>query len=313
MLKKAILIYFSFSLFYNLNAQELSLYRNYMFNNLYNLNAAAAGYDGAFVSQLTVSKKWLGIKDSPSGEVFSNSIRLGEEEFYDPKMHLNRPFINLARRVGLGFTLYNENNGPLRHTGLLFAYAYHLPLFKGRISFGLSGLLSQYKLNTDEFRPIDEDDPALYNNSSAIVPDVNAGVMFYNRRLFAGISANRLANFNTILDHTNTLPDIVICGGYKFDINSELKFEPSVFFVRSGNEKLSLDLNGKLYFSNKYWLLLSYQSNHEILFGLSLQFKPGFQLCYSYAVNTSGLATYNAGSQIISLHVNIASLVKKHN
>jgi type IX secretion system PorP/SprF family membrane protein len=313
MFKKSIFAFFVLSLFQLLSGQELSLYRNYMFNNLYNLNPAAAGFDGAFVSQLSVSKKWIGIKGSPTGEVFSSSIRLGEEEFYDRNMFLNRPFINLAKRVGLGITFYNESSGPLRHTGLLFAYAYHLHLYNGRLSFGLSGLLSQYKLDTQEFKPIEADDPGLYTHTSAIIPDANIGVIYYNPDFFTGVSVNRLVNFNKIMDHTNDLPDIVVCGGYKFNINSEVKFEPSVFMVRSGNEQFSIDLNGKLYLVNKYWLLLSYQSNGEVIIGFSMYINPGIHLCYSYAINTSGLANYKQGSQILSLRANIGALVKKYN
>jgi type IX secretion system PorP/SprF family membrane protein len=157
MCKKQLL---SFILLYSfpcfLVAQELDFYRNYMFDNLYNLNPAASGFNGSFISHISVSKKWLGINGSPSTQVFSNSIRLGEEEFYDPNMFLNRPLINIAKRVGLGLTIFNESNGPLYHTGLLFAYAYHLPVQRNRLSFGLSGIITHYRLNTKEFEPIDE-------------------------------------------------------------------------------------------------------------------------------------------------------------
>jgi type IX secretion system PorP/SprF family membrane protein len=312
MLKKTICTFFVFCCIHFLSAQEYSLYRNYLFNNFYNLNPAACGYDGAFISQVSSSKKWLGINGSPSSQVFGNSIRLGEEEFYDPNMHLNRPFINLAKRVGLGFTVFNETSGPLRHTGLLFAYAYHLHLYNSRLSLGLSGLIAQYKLDTDEFKPVESDDPILYAKSSAIIPDINFGMLFYNRKLFYGISANGLMNFNKIMDHTNTFPEIIGCGGYKFKLTKEFEFEPSLFIFRSGEGKFSTDVNAKLYFLSKYWFLLSYQVNRELQLGVAMYFKPGLQLCYSYAINTKGLATYYQGSQIISLRVDVTSLVKKH-
>lgn len=294
-----------------LKAQETALYSNYLCNNFYNFNPAAAGYDGSFISQLTASKKWMGMNGSPADQVLSNSLRLGEEEFYDPNMFLNRPFINLAPRVGLGFTVFNESSGPLRHTGVMFAYAYHLSLRENRLSFGLSGVISQHFLDTWEFRPVNPD-ASLYINTSSIVPDVNAGVLFYNRSLFAGISANGLVNLNKVMDHTRTFPDIIVCGGYKFIINNFFKLEPSLFIWKYGQGAFSVDINTKLYFRDKNWLLISYQGNGEILAGIGLSLKAGLQFCYIYAISTTGLATYNAGSQCISLKANIVALMRKH-
>ena len=295
-----------------LQAQETALYSNYMCNNLYNINPAAAGFDGTFISQLTASKKWIGMDGSPANQVFSNSLKLGEEEFYDPNMFINRPFINLAPRVGLGLTMFNEANGPLQHTGILFCYAYHISLRDMRLSFGLSGVVAQYHLNTQEFKPVNANDPSLYTNTSAIVPDINAGAMLYNRSLFAGISANGLVNINKVMGHAKTFPDIVVCGGYKFTINNIFKFEPSLFIWRYGNGTFSTDVNGKLYFRDKNWLLLSYQGNGEVLAGFGLSLNAGLQICYTYAISTTGLATYNAGSQSISLRADIATLISKH-
>jgi type IX secretion system PorP/SprF family membrane protein len=291
-------------------AQDLGLYRNYLIDNFYHINPAAAGYDGPFYSQLTVSKRWLGINDSPSTQVLSNSLRLGMEEFYNPNMFLNRPVINIAKRVGIGFSIYNEINGPLRHTGILLAYAYHLPIHNGHFSFGISGLISQYKLNTNEFKPVEEADPILYTRNSAIVPDANIGIMLYKQNFFSGITANGLFNFNRIMDHTSHFPDIVAIGGYRFNTNMNFKVEPSLFICRDAKGSFSADVNTKFYFYDKYWLLLSYKSKGELMTAISLNIKSGFQVLYSYSINTTGLASYYQGSHCISLRVNIASFIK---
>jgi type IX secretion system PorP/SprF family membrane protein len=311
MLNKSVCLFFFLNLSYCLSAQEISLYANYLNNNLYNINPAAAGFNGAFISQLTVSKKWIGINGSPTSELISNSVKLGEEEFYDHDMFLNRPLINLTPRVGLGLSVFNESSGPLRHTGVLFAYAYHIPLRNHRLSFGLSGAVSQYHLNTQEFKPVTSDDPSLYTNTSAIIPAVNFGILYYSRELFAGISANDLVNFNNVMDHTKTFPDIVACGGYKFTIDPNYKFEPSLFFWKYGQKNFAIDINCKLYFHDKNWLLLSYQGFNEILAGFGLNIKKGIQLYYTYAVSTTGLASYNAGNQSISVRADMTALVRK--
>jgi type IX secretion system PorP/SprF family membrane protein len=254
----------------------------------------------------------MGMKDSPSSQVFSSSVRLGAEEFYDPEMLINRPVINFAPRVGIGLSIFNETNGPLRHTGLLFAYAYHIPIRENRLSFGLSGKVTQYHLNTQDFKPVTTDDPGLYDNTSAIVPDVNFGAMYYGRKLFIGIAANELVNFNKVMDHTKSFPDIVVYGGYKFLINSNFKFEPSLYFWEFGKGIFLADINCKLYYRNKNWLLLAYHGSGNILAGIGLSIKKEIQMSYTYAASTAGIATYYSGNHAISIRVDIGGLVKKY-
>ncbi len=311
MLKRISFILVIVSISHILSAQESSLYRNYMFNNFYNFNSAAAGYDGSCISQVTISKKWLGISDSPSNQVLSNSIRLGARDYYDKNNYFYRPSKGFINKVGVGFTVFNESNGPLRHTGVLLAYAYHIPLRAGQLSFGLSGVVAQYGLNTDKFKPIEVNDPTLYYTTSAIVPDANFGMLFYNRNLFAGISINGLINLNRVMDHTNTTPAITACAGYKVEITSEVKVEPSVFAIRDGKKRFSTDINAKLYYTNRYWVLLSYQSSGGFQGGLAMNIKTGLQLSYAVAVSTSGLANRFQNSQNISLRADIAALTQR--
>jgi type IX secretion system PorP/SprF family membrane protein len=295
-----------------LPAQDLSLYRNYLSNNLYNINPAAAGFDGAFISDLTVSKKWIGMNGSPSGQVFSNSLRLGDEEFYDPNMLLNRPFFHFAPRVGVGLTVFNESSGPLRHTGMVFAYAYHISMRENRLSFGISGILTQYHVSVEEFKPVTEDDPSLYTNSRAVIPDMNFGAMYYNRHLFSGISINGLLNLNTETGLVKNYPNLVVYGGYKFTINTNIKFEPSLFIMEYGHGTVLPDFTLKLYYRDKNWLAVCYKANAEIETDIGLSIKKGIQLICSYAVSTTGLANYTAGSQSISMRFDLAALEKKH-
>jgi type IX secretion system PorP/SprF family membrane protein len=305
-------LYFIIVQIYILPAQDITLFKNYSYNNLYNVNPAAAGFDGAFISDLSVTKKWVGMNGSPCGQVFSNSLRLGEEDFYDPNMLLNRPMFQFAPRVGVGLSVFNESSGPLRHTGMLFAYAYHIPLRENRLSFGISGILTQYHLNVEEFRPSSEDDPSLYTNPKAFVPDVNFGVMYYNRHLYSGLSVNGILKFNTEAGPKKNYPDLVIYGGYKFPINQNFKFEPSLFIMEYGHGSLLTDFNLKAYYLDKNWLSLSYKANAELEAAIGLTIKKGIQLIYSYGVSTTGMASYSAGSQSISIQFDVAALEMKH-
>ena len=291
-------------------SQETSVYKSYYLNSFYNFNPAAAGFDGALINQLSVSKKWAGITQSPTTEIISNSIRLGEEEFYDPDMFLNKPIINLANRIGIGISIYNTTSGPLRRTGALFAYAYHLPIHNYRLSFGLSASISQYSINQKEFKPLEKMDQALYNDNTALVPDFNVGIMCYDQNLFIGFSANGIYNLVEVIDHTKTNPDFILCGGYKFKIYNVLEFEPSVFLL---NEELNIntvDISSKFFYRKKNWIQFSYRSSGEIISGVGVSIMRGIHFCYFISVNTNEIMQYSAGNHSIALKLNLAQLIR---
>lgn len=309
---KHLILYILIGVLTPIQAQELTQLKDYNSNCLYNINPAAAGYDGGFNSQLSYTKSWVGMPGSPECQIFSNSIRLGEEEFYNPKSFIIRPLINLSNHVSLGFTLFNETEGPLQHIGFMFAYAYHIALDNMRLSLGLSGMLTQYHLNTSYFDPSNPNDPNLYTNTTALIPDINAGVLLYDRLFYVGASANGLANFDQIMDHQQTQPDLVLFSGNKFEVNDRYIIEPSLFGWRYGTGTYSMDINAKIYYLEDNWLLLSYHTTGEMIIGIGIKLRPGLKLGYTYTLSTNGLTSLFGGSQNISLLANIEVLKKKY-
>ena len=53
-------------------------------------------------------------------------------------------------RVGWAAHVFDDRTGPLERTGLEATYAYHLNLGEGQLSFGLSGVFYQFRLNKDK-------------------------------------------------------------------------------------------------------------------------------------------------------------------
>lgn len=295
------------------SSQEMNPLHNFVSNSLYTVNPAAAGFDGGFTAQLTYSKSWAGIPGSPCSQVLSTGIRMGDEEFYDPQQFVNKPILNLNDRIGLGLSLYNETEGPLRHTGVLLAYAYHISVRSMRLSLGLSGMLTQYHLNTSEFKPIIADDPELYTNTSALVPDFNVGAMLYNRLGFVGLSASGLVNFHKTMDYQQTSPDVSLCAGYKYELNKALAIQPSLLIIQPLSGNLEFTINGKLFIKDRNWLLFSYQSRGLVNAGFGLAISRAMQLGYNYGINTNCLAAHSFGNHSVLLRVDVGSLKKNRN
>jgi len=281
-----------------------------MINGLYNLNPAAAGIEGGFISQLTASKKWTGIAGSPANHSFSNSVKLGAEGFYDENMFVQRPLFNIADRVGIGLTIFSETSGPLCNTGLLFAYAYHLPLAHGKLSFGLSGIISEFKLSSDEFKPLDESDPDLYSNSNEFRPNANLGILYKDDRLFLGLSYLGLLSYAEILNTNYNTSTLSLWFGYKLRINELFMIEPSAFIFKSASKKYRADLNVKLSYRNFPWILISLKNYKALDLGVGLHIKKHFQLIYLYSLNVNGTSYYFQNNHSVSLRLNIGSILR---
>jgi type IX secretion system PorP/SprF family membrane protein len=312
-LSKWLCLIILFGLTQLIDAQELSLYDNYLSSHLYNINPAAAGFDGAFKTTLSISKKWIGFGQSPSAQIVSNSLKLGDVGFYDDNMFLNRPLFNVAPHVGLGFSVFNESSGPLHHTGILLAYSYHIRLGKKRISFGLSASAAQHYINNHEFKPVTQDDPVLNSRNSSFIPDFNLGTMYYAQRWYVGLSADRIVNTNITMDHVNTHPDIFVFGGYKYGLNTNVTIEPSLFIHINGDKTNSIDINCHLRYHDNNWLLISYRLNREVIAGFGLNILDGIQIGYNYGINSTGLSGYLKGSHNFSIYADIAHLSLKLN
>jgi hypothetical protein len=104
---------------------------------------------------------------------------------------------------------------------------------------------------------------------------------------------------------------MVIFGGCHLRLNNNFKIEPSLFFQKHGEGITTLDINSKVYYRNKNWLLLSYQSFSGFLAGFGINIISGIQLYYTYGINTTGLSGHQKGSQSISIQADVTSMFGK--
>lgn len=132
--------------------------------------------------------------------------------------------------LGLGGSIYNDLNGHSRNAGMNLTGAYHFPVDQVKLSFlslGLSvkGIYHHYDEDTDT------GDPA----TNIFMPELDAGLYYYNTRLFAGFSVTNIIGRH---ENPDTLSTYIIPVsrqyflqlGYKFIVSRSLNlvFEPSV-------------------------------------------------------------------------------------
>lgn len=304
---RSILRYFLFILLIlavdPLAAQDNIIYRNHHLHQVM-VNPATAGSEFIPVAALSYQKQWLGINQSPSTLLASTSLRLGNFDFYNPKMMINNSRLKAKERIGMGLGMYTDQNGALSSRGLNLAYAYHNNLSKSSLALGLSGNMEQTVLNGSSWDPITSGDPLLESTRDVYYNfNANVGVFFSGAEYFAGFAVNHLIPLeNKLKPGENVKQDYILHGGYLFRSMESIKLEPSLHVRYLDYESLEYDIRAKVYLHHIHWLALTYRSYKAL--SLSAGLKIGrLYLAYQFEANLSSMIAYSAGTH--GLHVGI--------
>ena len=168
--------------------------------------------------------------DSYSQLLSSNTriARKGPRYFGAP---VGKSFTNF----GVGGALYSDQYGNSRNLGITAAASYHIPLNENKISFISGGIAVKGIYNTmDSIAEI-----GVPRNES-IIPNVDAGVYFYSKSLYAGLSATNL--MGSLSDSaTMALYNIPISRQYFFIVGYKLVLSRSLNIVLEPSLTINLD------------------------------------------------------------------------
>jgi len=209
------------------SAQQVATYAQYMFNGLA-INPAYAGSQDALSVSFLERFQNIGLKGAPQTETFS----------------AHSPLVN--KRVGLGFLLVHDKVGVIDQTGVNFIYAYRLPMNNRSIlSFGMQGGATWYVADYTQLSLVQNPDPVFNQNVRQVKPNFGAGIYYYNKLGYLGLSMpSMLSNvFNT--GGTTVYQDIPVIfnGGYVFTLNRMLKLKPN-FLLKIVDSILRMPLVG---------------------------------------------------------------------
>ncbi len=281
------------------------IYRHHQLHQVF-INPATAGSEFFPVAALSYQKQWLGMNQSPSTILASTSLRIGNFDFYNPKMFINKSSLKTAERVGMGLGLYSDKNGPQITRGANLAYTYHLILNQSRLSFGLSGNIEQFILNGSGWDPIDPGDPLIENTRDSYYSfNSSFGVYYYSPTYFAGLSATHLIpQENKMNPAEQVKQDFILHTGYLFFNMETIKFEPSLNLRYLDYETFEFDIQAKVYLNHIHWIALSYRSYNAIAFSGGMKVKR-FYLAYYHETYMSPVVKYSAGSHGVHIGMNL--------
>lgn len=287
-----------------IQAQQTPIFSQYMLNK-YVFNPAVTGTEDHFTAIANYRYQWQGITDAPRTYILS---------VHGPHKYKN---------YGIGGALYTDVTGPTSRTGAYLSYAYHLKVkIDQKVSLGLSGGLMQYRVDGTKITLADPGDLVLANTLlTKFVPDFGFGALWYSDKFYVGLSVPQFiqARIDFTDDNAQSLSKLkshfYLNAGYKFEINEDIKVEPSFMMRYAYPVVPQLDLGVKGIYQDMFYMGMLYrtQDAFSILAGYQTADEK-FTFGYSYDITTSNLALFSNGSHELMVKAkfgNIKSKTKK--
>lgn len=263
------------------------VYSQYLQNGLL-INPAYAGSREVLSLFLSGRLQWIGLKGAPLSQTLS--------------IHS----LSKSDRVGLGLTAQFMQYGFTKTSSVYANYAYHLRTGSGKLSLGLKAGFDMSNCDYSGIILIDPADPTFTSNEKPyFLPNVGAGVYYYDKKFFAGVAvpgflsyiknSSGTISFNTFKDF-----DVYFTAGTLIPVvSSELKIKPSVFIDYSvqRTKKMQTDLNLNFIIADFIWVGGSWRTSENVGVGiLQVQLNPQCMFGVSYDYPLGSMNTYSKGS-----------------
>jgi type IX secretion system PorP/SprF family membrane protein len=209
-------------------------------------------------------------------------------------------------RHGVGVTLINDEIGLFSHKRFSAQYAYHHPLWGGRLAAGLQVDMLSESVDGGKAETNDPNDPVFSGGDmSGSQFDASFGLFYTHRRWYAGLAMQHL-----------TAPTIALGDKSELKVNSAYNFmagyniptkysfitlTPSVM-LRYDSTDFRADLTARVKYSADGRMMyggINYAPQYSIgaFFGFVFH---GLDICYGYEANTNGMGIA-AGNHEITL------------
>jgi type IX secretion system PorP/SprF family membrane protein len=308
-------------------SQQSPLFSQYVLNEFV-INPSVAGIDGTTTINLTGRKQWLGIEYAPNTFLASVSTRLlkTNNAILDRTKGPNKFKRGSSGRVGLGASLVDDNNGAINRIGLNLTYSYHIFIQNSQLSFGLSFLMQQFKIDKElaQFATSNENpifDPANeLIGKSTYMPDAAFGLNFSSRHFSAGFSAFQLfqtpVKFGDVIatnDQIEQVRQYIASGWYRNVLRSspEWEYEPSIVVRSTENFHPTADISIRAIYKREYWGGISFRTTQDfvLLMGLKLN-NCYFGYSFDYGANEISRLSY--GSHEILLAIKLGDSTRRY-
>jgi type IX secretion system PorP/SprF family membrane protein len=313
-------------------AQQRPQYSQYMVNN-YMLNPAITGIEDYTDVRLGYRDQWRGIEGAPVTAYLSVHGSLGRDnnianpgllKHKRPTFNQYQSNHNVYKKVrphhGLGAMIMTDKIGPFHQTEAHVTYAYHILLTENlKLAQGASAGIRQYALNTSMIRLGDPNDDAIGSGTiTQTRPDFSVGMWLYSDEFYLGASATQLLGYklgfgkSLVLENSQIKQHYFVTGGYKFTPTPQIAIIPSVMVKWIRPAPVSVDLNVRATYENRFWTGVSYRHKESVAVVAGFAVNYMLDIGYAYDTAIAGISRYGNGSHEIILGLRLRNRFKAH-
>jgi len=318
--KRIFLILILAALGIQINAQQLPVYSQYLYNKFL-INPSVAGSDGYTSVNLTTRQQWIGYEGAPQTYSLSAQTRFLKQNYIIRDNIFNKKIFKpkTTGRVGLGLNIFSDINGLVRRTGFSTSYSYHLWMDGStQLSFGLAFNGYFYKIDQDQIVVEDPDDPWLYSDlrKGVFIPDFSFGASIVNRKYTAGFSVLELMEGFVKLgseaySELKIERTYYLFGNYDFEIDAKTILQPSLLVKMSEQLMPQADIGLTWNYDNRFWIGAAFRTGSAIITNVGFR-KDKFFIGYSFDFTLQAIQRSTYGSHEFVLALKFGDTLRKY-
>ncbi|MEN1785674.1 MAG: type IX secretion system membrane protein PorP/SprF [Bacteroidota bacterium] len=255
-------------------------------------------YNAAYIGTLeglnltgSYRSQWTGIDNAPSMISF-----VGEQQ--------------LNPKIGLGFSVLNDDFGPTANTDLSAHFSYKIRLRSNLdLRFSLSAIGSFFTLNTSELNIANPTEGVLGNSDNSFTPNLGIGTLISADKWFFGLSSPAL--FNTeddeIAEGFRTQAALVnIMGGYHFELSRNWGIKPTFLVQQYNNSPTVFNLTANVLFQERISVGANYRNDETLgaILGFWITNNIGVYYSYDYAMGALGAVSNGSHEFLLCFQLN---------
>lgn len=293
---------------YTTYAQQDAQYTQYMYNTI-SVNPAYAGSRGVMSIMGLHRSQWVGLDGAPRTQTLTINTPIGNNE-----------------RVGLGFSVVNDEIGPTDETYFGIDFSYTIPTSEnGKLSFGVKGGGHLLNIDFQQLTQFNTNDALFETNiDNKFSPQVGVGMYYHTNKFYLGLSAPNLLETDHF-DESSTSSDsdavsflaeerinYYLISGYVFDVTDDLKFKPAVLGKLVFGAPLQVDVSANFLLYERLTLGVAYRWSAAVTGQVGFQVSDSMMIGFAYDRETTelGQTQFNDGSYEVMLRF---ELFKKYN
>ncbi len=272
----------------SVSSQQLARRSQFIFNT-YLHNPAVAGTKLYSPIMASYRNQWAGFEGAPQTYMISGHT-------------------GLPNKIGIGGILFNDNaGGAIVRTGAELTGTYHADLNnRDAVSFGLSGVVSQFKFDGTDLLVQDKFDNALPGTmESTLNFDATFGMMVYGPNYYFGLSIPNLLQTNlgidgVLTDENENIRHFNFMGSYLHYFNDDFSIQPSGLIKLTGVTPVQLDVLVKVTYQEMIWAGLTYRHQDAVALAVGFEYDR-YSIGYSYDITTSDAANLSPHTHEITI------------